>query len=127
LGVWFSVGSDRGTDIIGGTLLNMAVFGAMLSYVMQAVSFLQLRKHHPDMHRPYVSPLGKMGAYVTILVALLTLGYQLADETYRVGVFAVMVWFVLGVSYFYFYGRHHLVLSPEEQFARLRETGGSDD
>ena len=34
--LWFSLGADRGSAVIGGTLLNMAVFGAMFSYVMQA-------------------------------------------------------------------------------------------
>ena len=123
--VWFSVGAERGTAIIGGTLLNMAVFGAMLSYIMQAVSFLMLRNKFPDMHRPYISPLGKPGAYVTVVVALLTLIYQLADVTYRTGVIAVAVWIVVGATYFFFFGRHKLILSPEEEFAQNQESGSS--
>ena len=121
--VWFSVGAERGTAIIGGTLLNMAVFGAMLSYIMQALSFLLLRSKFPDMHRPYVSPLGKPGAFVTTFIAILTLVYQLADPTYRVGVIAVAVWIVLGATYFFVYGRHKLILSPEEEFAQNQQSG----
>src|SRR5215213_7103523 len=41
--VWFRLGSKRGADLIGGTLLNMAVFGAMISYAMQALAFILLR------------------------------------------------------------------------------------
>ncbi len=56
--VWFGVGSERGSAIIGGTLLNMAVFGAMFSYILQAVSFIMLRRNLPNIERPYRSPLG---------------------------------------------------------------------
>ena len=55
--VWFGVGSERGSAIIGGTLLNMAVFGAMFSYILQAVSFIMLRRNLPNIERPYRSPL----------------------------------------------------------------------
>ena len=36
LTVWFVEGADQGAKVIGGTLLNMAVFGAMFSYVDDA-------------------------------------------------------------------------------------------
>ena len=60
--LWFNLGADKGAAVIGGTLLNMAVFGAMFSYIMQALSFIQLRKKFPDLHRPYRSPFGVPGA-----------------------------------------------------------------
>ncbi len=115
--VWLFVGSERGTAIIGGTLLNMAVFGAMFSYIMQAVSFILLRRNQPDIDRPYRSPLGQAGACLTIVIAITTLGFQLSDETYRIGVIGVAAWFLLGAGYFHFFRRHRLVLSPEEKFA----------
>ena len=46
LTIWFRPGADAGAAIIGGTLLNMAVFAAMCSYVLQAVSFILLRTQH---------------------------------------------------------------------------------
>jgi len=118
--VWVLVGVERGTAIIGGTLLNMAVFGAMFSYIMQAASFILLRRNQPDIERPYRSPLGNAGAYLTIAIAVVTLGFQLSDPTYRVGVIGVAVWFLLGTGYFYFFRRHRLVMSPEEEFAMRR-------
>ena len=33
----------------------MAVFGAMLSYIAQAVSFILLRRNQPNIERPYPS------------------------------------------------------------------------
>jgi ethanolamine permease len=125
LAVWFLVGVERGTAIIGGTLLNMAVFGAMFSYIMQAASFILLRRHQPDIERPYRSPLGNPGAYLTMAIAVVTVGFQLSDPTYRAGVLGVAAWFLLGTGYFYFFRRHRLVMSPEEAFAMRRGDAGS--
>ena len=116
--LWFSLGSDKGAAVIGGTLLNMAVFGAMFSYIMQAVSFIQLRKKFPLLTRPYRSPLGQLGAVLTILIATVTLYIQLTDPLYQQGVLWVAVWFTIGIVYFAVAGRKHLILSPEEEFAR---------
>ena len=115
--VWFVAGEENRGAVIGGTLLNMAVFGAMISYAMQGLSFVLLRKNLPNIERPYRSPLGIPGAVVTIVVAVVTLYYQLQDPVYRVGVYATAVWYALGIIYFAAFGRHRLVLSPEEEFA----------
>ena len=39
------------------------------------------------------------------------------NEDYRPGVYGTMLYFLLGIVYFAFAGRHRLVLSPEEEFA----------
>jgi ethanolamine permease len=121
--IWVLAGAQKGEAIIGGVLLNMAVFGAMFSYVFQAASFLLLRKNMPDMPRPFKSPLGRAGAVFTFVIAIVTLTAQLLDPTYRIGVFAVAGWFAIGITYFALVGRHHLVLSPEEQFALDHKAG----
>lgn len=113
-------GAEAGGATIGATLLNMAVFGAMLSYVLQAASFILLRKNLPNIPRPFRSPFGVPGAVVTIVIALVTIGFQLADPVYRTGVIGVAVWFAIGIVYFALIGRHKLVLSPEEEFAQSR-------
>ncbi len=104
-------------DQIGTTLLNMAVFGAMCSYILQAVSFILLRINMPHIERPYRSPLGIPGAVVTIVIAAITLWYQLGDSTYQQGIYGVIIWFAVGIIYFAVIGRHKLILSPEEEFA----------
>lgn len=117
LAIWFALGTEQGTATIGGMLLNMAVFGAMCSYVLQAVSFIMLRKNLPDIARPYRSPFGNAGAVATIVIALVTISFQLIDPVYRQGVYGVALWFAVGIAYFAAVGRHKLVLSPEEEFA----------
>jgi ethanolamine permease len=115
--LWYVLGSEKGGAIIGSTLLNMAVFGAMISYAMQGLSFVMLRKNMPDIVRPYRSPVGVPGAVVTIIVAVVTLYYQLQDPIYQKAVLAVAAFYVLGIIYFAIYGRKQLILSPEEEFA----------
>jgi ethanolamine permease len=117
LAVWFTLGAERGGSVIGATLLNMAVFGAMISYALQGLSFILLRRNMPNIERPYRSPLGVPGAALTIVIAVVTLYFQLQDPTYRNGVYASLAWYVAGILYFAFIGRHKLVLSPEEEFA----------
>lgn len=115
--LWFGLGAEAGGVVIGGTLLNMAVFAAMFSYIMQSLAFIQLRRRLPDIERPFVSPLGMAGPIFTIAIGVLTLCSQLTDPVYRQGVLGVAVWFAAGVAWFAAVGRHRLVLSPEEAFA----------
>jgi ethanolamine permease len=115
--IWFARGAEEGGAIIGGTLLNMAVFGAMISYALQGLSFILLRIKLPHIPRPYRSPFGVVGAGLTIVIALWTMYYQFQDPAYLKGVYAALAWYVAGLIYFAAVGRHRLVLSPEEQFA----------
>ncbi|MNY45218.1 hypothetical protein D3C86_1803050 [compost metagenome] len=95
----------------------MAVFGAMFSYIMQAISFILLRKNLPHIERPFRSPFGIPGAVLTVIIAIVTLLYQIQDPNFTKGVLWVAVWFAVAIAYFAFVGRHRLILSPEEEFA----------
>lgn len=117
LAIMFIVYMIVGEAAIGTTLLNMAVFGAMCSYILQAVSFILLRVNMAHIERPYRSPLGIPGALITIIIAAVTLYYQLGDSTYQQGIYWVLAWFAVGIIYFAIIGRHKLILSPEEEFA----------
>ena len=115
--VWFTTGGEAAGSLIGGVLLNMAVFGAMFSYLLQGLTFIQLRRHFPNIERPYRSPFGVIGATLTVIIALVTIGFQLTDPVYRTGIIGVAIWYALAILYFAVYGRHTLVFSPEEEFA----------
>ena len=52
-----------------------------------------------------------------MIIALVTIGFQLADPLYRTGVIGVAIWYALAIIYFAAYGRKTLVFSPEEEFA----------
>jgi ethanolamine permease len=122
--VWFTMGGGAAGSFIGGVLLNMAVFGAMFSYLLQGLTFIQLRRRFPNIERPYRSPFGVLGASLTVIIALVTIGSQLTDPLYRAGVIGVAIWYALAILYFAAYGRRTLVLSPEEEFA-VKHRGGA--
>jgi ethanolamine permease len=109
---------------IVGALLYMAVFGAVISYFMQCLAFIMLRRKFPDIERPYRSPVGEWGAAVAGLIALVSLISLYSNEDYRPGVVGTLVYFALGVVYFAVSGRNRLVLSPEEEFALTRGEHG---
>ncbi len=123
--VWFAEGGDAAGTFIGSVLLNMAVFGAMFSYLLQALTFLQLRRRFPHIERPYKSPFGVIGASLTAIIAIVTIYFQLTDPLYRTGVIGVGIWYVIAIVYFAAYGRNTLVFSPEEEFA-VKHREGAD-
>ena len=51
-------GGDAAGQIVAA-LLNMAVFAAVISYIMQCTSFVLLRRKLPNIERPYRSPWGE--------------------------------------------------------------------
>ena len=107
-----------GADVpVGAVLLNMAVFGAVIAYVMQMIAFVRLRKHFPKIERPYVSPIGNIGAVIAAVIAVVTLFFMFLNADYRLGLYGCLVWFAVGLLYFAIKGRKSLVYSPEEAFA----------
>lgn len=105
---------------VGAVLLNMAVFGAVLAYILQMLSFILLRGKFPDMERPYRSPLGTIGAIVAMIISTATLVTLFLNRDYNIGVIGAAIWFLCGILYFAFYARTRLILSPEEEFAQAQ-------
>ncbi|WP_299568920.1 ethanolamine permease [uncultured Williamsia sp.] len=102
----------------GALLLNMAVFGAALSYVLIMVSHIVLRRREPDMPRPYRTPGGVVTTGFALVVAVVAVIATFLVDTVAalccLGVFAVFM------AYFALYSRHRLVAaSPDEEFAAL--------
>ncbi|MCH9666324.1 MAG: ethanolamine permease [Actinomycetia bacterium] len=102
----------------GALLLNMAVFGAALSYVLMMVSHIVLRRREPDMPRPYRTPGGVFTTGFALLVAILAV-----IATFLVDSLAALwclIVFAAFMAYFGLYSRHRLVAnSPDEEFAAL--------
>ena len=102
---------------IVGALLYMAVFGAVISYAMQCLSFILLRLKLPHIERPYRSFFGIPGAAIAGIIAVVALISLYSNSDYRPGVYGTLIYFLFGIAYFAIAGRHRLVLSPEEEFA----------
>ena len=103
--------------LVGATVLNMAVWGAVIAYFMQALSFLLLRKNRPGMERPYVSALGAPGAWAALLISGLTFVVLFLNPDYRPAIWWCAIWFLAGLAYFAFHARFRMVRSPEEESA----------
>ena len=101
----------------GAVVLNIAVWGAVLSYLLQMISFVILRRKFPNAKRPYKSPLGIAGAIVAGLISLLIFLGFLLNPTFLPAIIAVAIVYVVGLGLFALFGRKGLVLSPEEEYA----------
>lgn len=102
----------------GAMLLNMAVFGAAVSYVLMMVSHIVLRVREPHMPRHYRTPGGIATTSFALVVAIAAvIATFLVDPVAAAWTLAVFVAFML---YFALYSRHRLVAnSPDEEFAVL--------
>jgi ethanolamine permease len=104
----------------GATLINIAVFGATISYVLMMLSHIVLRRREPDLERPYRTPGGVLTSGVALVLATLAV-----IATFIVDVRAALITlgvYVLFLAYFGLYSRHHLVAqAPEEEFATIEK------
>jgi ethanolamine permease len=107
----------NGSGTFGGVILNMAVFGAVIAYVMQMAAYILLKRKFAHIERPYRSPLGEFGAWVALVIAAVVLILLFDNPDFRPGIIGVAVWFLCGLLYFAVHGRKTLVYSPEEEFA----------
>ncbi|MDN3293635.1 ethanolamine permease [Streptomyces ficellus] len=102
----------------GARMLNIAVFGATISYALMALSHIVLRRREPELPRPYRTPGGILTSSVAFVLALSAL-----VATFLVDVDAALIAlgvYVVALAYFAFYSRHRLVANaPEEEFAAL--------
>ena len=102
----------------GATMLNIAVFGATVSYVRIMLAHIVLRRREPDLDRGYRTPGGIATSGVALALATLAV-----VATFLVDVQAAVI--TLGVYgtaalYFLLYSRHHQVSSaPEKEFEAI--------
>ncbi len=103
--------------VAGAIILNIAVWGAVLAYLLQMVSFIILRRKFPDAKRPYKSPWGVPGAVIAAVIAALIFVGFLLNEAFQPAIVAIALVYIVILIGFAVWGRHRLVLSPEEEYA----------
>ena len=99
----------------GATMINIAVFGATVSYVLMMLSHIVLRSREPDLERPYRTPGGTLTSGIALVLAIAAVvATFLVDEK---AAFITLGVYAVAAIYFAVYSRHHLVASaPEEEF-----------
>jgi ethanolamine permease len=110
-------------DVLGGpvkdVMLNMAVFGALIIYILVLLSYIKLKSDRPELESSYQSPLGIGGAAVGTALAILALAACLSVPAYQPGAWGVAMFMVITILYFWFYSRNHLVAQAPEERAAL--------
>jgi ethanolamine permease len=89
----------------------------MLAYMMQAISFLILRRKLPNLNRPYKSPWGVPGGVIAAGISGIAFVGFLINPAFQTAIAGIAVIYVFMLIGFAVYGRNNLVLSPEEQYA----------
>ncbi len=104
----------------GSLILNIAVFGACVSYALMNLSHIILRLRNPGMHRGYRTPGGMATTLVGFILSCIAI-----VSTFFVDVVAascVLIFYIIGMAYFSFYSKKHLISNaPEEEFAKLNQ------
>jgi ethanolamine permease len=103
----------------GAKMINIAVFGATVSYVLMTLSHIVLRFREPDLERPYRTPGGVVtsGIGCALAVAAVVATFFVDEEAAAItaGVYLV------AVLYFALHSRHRLVAeAPEEEFEAIQ-------
>jgi ethanolamine permease len=99
----------------GALLINIAVFGATVSYVLMMLSHILLRRREPDLERPYRTPGGVVTTGIALALATLAVVATFFVDKRAAGITAVV--FLAFLAYFFFYSRHRVVgRAPEEEF-----------
>jgi len=102
----------------GARMIQIAVFGATVSYVLMTLSHIVLRRTEPDLERPYRTPGGVVTTGVGFVLAVAAvIAVFFVDKTAAAITAAV---FLVALAYFWLYSRHHLVAdAPEEEFEAI--------
>ncbi len=104
----------------GALLINIAAFGATVSYVLMTLSHIVLRVREPNLPRPYRTPGGTITTGIALVLAVIAVVATFFVDKLAAGITAAL--FVVALAYFWFYSRHHLVASaPEEEFAAIHQ------
>ncbi|MFP3713834.1 ethanolamine permease [Puerhibacterium sp. TATVAM-FAB25] len=102
----------------GDRLINIAVFGAAVSYVLLNLSHIVLRVREPQLERAYRTPGGVVTTGVGLALSVVAVAATFVVDPVAAGITAaVMAAFVV---YYLLWSRHRLVANaPEEEFALL--------
>ncbi len=101
----FLVGIPAGLLDIG-TLADLSNIGTLFAFALVAGGVLILRYTQPDRPRPFRAPGGPIAPVLTILTCLLLMAGLPITNWIR-----FVVWLIIGLIYYYFYGHKHSQLS----------------
>jgi APA family basic amino acid/polyamine antiporter len=114
----FVVGIPAGLLDIG-TLADLSNIGTLFAFALVAGGVLILRFREPDRPRAFRAPGGLLAPIMTILMCLLLMTGLTITNWLR-----FFAWLVIGLVFYYFYGRRHSELSNAKLQAQAALKGG---
>ncbi|WP_075843974.1 ethanolamine permease [Collinsella bouchesdurhonensis] len=102
----------------GSLILNVAVFGACISYALLNLSHIILRKKAADMKRGYRTPGGTLTTAIGFCLSVVAVISTFFVDVVAAG--SVLCIYVLGLLYYMLFARNRIVgNAPEEELAAL--------
>jgi APA family basic amino acid/polyamine antiporter len=92
------------------SLGNMTSIGTLLAFVIVCIGIMVMRRTHPELPRPYRTPLVPVVPILGVLVCFAMMAFLDVVTWIR-----LVVWLVIGFAVYFGYSRHnsHLVTEPE--------------
>ena len=99
-------------------IASVSLISLAICYMIGCLAYLGLKKHYPEMNRPYKAPAGKIGCYFTIICYSFMLIF--ADQ---VALLTSGIVTVLAVLYWALFTRKHEQKIPtiEEEIGEIEE------
>ena len=92
-----------------GTLADLSNIGTLFAFALVAGGVLILRYREPKRHRPFRAPGGIIAPVITILACILLMAGLPIVNWIR-----FVVWLLIGLVIYHFYGRHRSELAMEQ-------------
>ena len=99
-----------------GALGEMVSIGTLLAFAIVCASIIVLRKTHPDLNRPFRTPLVPLLPALGAVVALAQMAFLPRATWLR-----LIIWMAIGIVIYFMYGRHHSKLAVARRDAWNKE------
>lgn len=108
---------------IGALMLNIAVFGAALSYGMQALSHIMLRVKRPDIKRPYHTPGGVITSGIALVLSIIAFIACFLNPDMKTAVFYMLAFVAVSMTLFMIFSYKKVSQkTAEEEFSIVHDS-----
>jgi basic amino acid/polyamine antiporter, APA family len=101
-------------------LAEMTSIGTLFAFVIVCGAVMVMRKTNPNANRPFRAPLVPLVPILGILTCLLLMFSLPAENWYR-----LIIWLLIGLVIYFFYGRTHSVMADERNLAHELSAHGA--
>jgi ethanolamine permease len=108
---------------LANVVIIISAFGAVVLYILSMITWFQLRKKFPNMHRPYKVSSPIIPGIALVLGIFCAFAFAIANTG---TVIKVIFLFAAAAVYYFVYGKNHL-LSEEEEFHALELLDGTEE